>query len=155
MKKNILFLLLVLIYCSCSTTSPVGPSQPEIDFKSVNYFTPAEIRKYRGSLECDGQTPYWEGKTIRLQGFIFSGNVNTIKKSFFLYETNDLASSTNTAIVVYYQSKDSATISKALLDNKDKHCIMRVTCLTGQAIIDKCERFINFTITNFSDLDFK
>jgi hypothetical protein len=115
------------------------------------------MRSYKGSLECNGTAPYWEGKITKLQGFIFSGNVNTSDKSFFLYDDIDITSATNAnnAIAVYYQSKDSAAITRALLTNKDKHSIMRVTCFTGQAIIDKCERFIKFTITKPEDLEFK
>ena len=148
---------MVLVIYSCGTKTPVASTAPEIDFTSANYFKPSEMRNYKGSLECNGTTPYWEGKMTKLQGFIFSGNVDTTNKNFFLYDDINIKSPTNanSAVIVYYQSKDSATISKALLDNKDKHAIMRVTCFSGQAIINGCERFIKFTITKPEDLEFK
>jgi hypothetical protein len=154
MKKILIFV--IFVWGSCSTKTPVlEPTFPEIDFSANNnYFTPTEISKFKGSINCD-ETPYWKGQKIKLQGFIYSGNIDVKAKKFFLYDNIKFFDSTTGATIVYYQSKDSITISKTLLENLDKHCLITASCLTKEVFIEKCQRLITFTLTKPEDLEFK
>jgi hypothetical protein len=144
----------ILAVLSCTSTEPVKPILPEIDFSSSNYFTPTDINGYKLGVECT-ETPYWDNKNVRLQGFIFSGNINTAEKKFFLYDNIKVFESTNRSISVHYLTKDSAIISKALLDNSDKHCLIKVRCITWENDIFGCKKGIQFTIMKPEDLEFK
>jgi tRNA splicing ligase len=156
MLKPLYFIGLLILVSSCRKlgSSPDDSIAPNFDFASNSYFTPKEINKYRGFVECS-ETPYWEGKPIKLQGYMIRININTTAKSFFLYEDYNLSSPNNSSIIIHYESKDSAIITKTLLDNKDKHCLMRTTCFTGEGYIEKCMKIVRFTITKPEDLEFK
>lgn len=153
MKKILIFV--ILVWGSCSTKTPVEPTFPEIDFSANNnYYTPTDIGKFKGSVNCD-EIPYWGGQKIKLQGFIYSGNIDVKAKKFFLYDDIKFFDSATGATIVYYQSKDSVAISKALLENKDKHCLITASCLTKEVFIEKCRRLITFTLIKPEDLEFK
>ncbi len=153
--KEIRFIFLIgLFFCACKTNKPIDPVKSEMDFTSSNYYTPADINKYKKSVKCD-ETPYWEGKTIKLQGFLFSGNINVRDKKFFVYNYNNVFDANNDAIIVHYLSRDSASISKKLIDNSDKHCLIRVMCFTKETVIEGCVRIVQFTLIKPEDLEFK
>jgi hypothetical protein len=158
MKKKLIFFCLVLCFLSCKKKliEPVESIAPEIDFFSSNYFAPSEVNNFKGLVKCS-EPAYWEGKRLKLQGFLFSGNINTRDKKFFVYDNIKVFEATNRAFEVYYQSKDSITISRILLDsvNKDKHCLMQVTCFTTQTVIEGCVKVVKFTLTKPEDLEFK
>jgi hypothetical protein len=147
-------LLAIVGLCACKTK--VEPVKPEIDFSSPNYFTPSEITKYKVGVSC-GENPYWEGKSVKLQGFLFSGNINPRDKTFFLYDNIKIFDPLNLAVIIHFQPKDSAVMMKKLLDanNKDKNCFIKATCFTFSGIIINCETIIDFTITKPEDLEFK
>ena len=112
--KPFLFILTATLFFACTTTkSPVDPIRPEIDFVSSNYFTPTEINKFKRGVKCD-ETPYWDGQTVKLQGFLFSGNISTVNKQFFVYDHIRVFEASNEGIVIHFDSKDSAAILKAV-----------------------------------------
>ena len=155
MKKELILFLLILGFFSCQK-KPVEPTYPEIDFLSSNYFAPSEINNCKGIVKCS-EDAYWEGKRLKLQGFLFSGNIDIRDKKFFVYDSINIFAVGNRSFEVYYQSKDSVTLSKILLDNvnKDKHCLMQVTCFTTQTVIEGCVKVVKFTLTKPEDLEFK
>jgi hypothetical protein len=144
----------ILAIFSCTSSHNVTPTLPEIDFSSSNYFAPKDIYGFKLGVECT-ETPYWDNRTVKLQGFVFSGNIDVKAKKFFLYDNIKVFESTNQFMSVHYQSKDSAIISKALLDNSDKHCLIKVRCVTWENYIFECKKGIQFTIIKPEDLEFK
>jgi hypothetical protein len=156
MKQFIFISWVTFFFCCTTTKSPIDPIRPEIDFVSSSYFTPTEINKFKRGVKCD-EMPYWEGQTVKLQGFLFSGNISATNKRFFVYDNINVFDTSNEAIVVHFQSKDSATILKAIFDtnNKDKHCLIKAACLTKETYIESCVRLIQFTLTKPEDLEFK
>ena len=151
MNKDNFIVLMVLLSMSC-TKGPVNtPSTKEIDFTSSfsNYFTPAQIKTYKLRVNC-GETAYWEGKPIKLQGFCLQSD--TIQKFFFLYEARTPDTET---IAVYYNSKDSVVMAKKLRENRDKHCLVQATCLSEEGITIGCNKVVRFTLAKPEDLEFK
>ena len=153
MKIKYIVSLCVLTILSCKTTV-VKPNLPEIDFVSDNYLTPTYVTSCKLGVEC-GETPYWNNQVTKLQGFVFSGNINIKERKFFLYDNIKVFESTNRSISVDYLPKDSAIISKALLANSDKHCLIKVSCLTREVEVFGCVKSIMFTIMKPEDLEFK
>ena len=155
MKKELIFFLLILGFWACKK-KPIEPTYPEFDFFSSNYFAPSDANNFKGVIKCS-EDAYWEGKKLRLQGFLFSGNINTRDKKFFVYDNIKVFEADNRSFQDYYQPKDSISISKILLDsvNKDKHCLMQVTCFTTETVIEGCVKVVKFTLTKPEDLEFK
>ena len=155
--EQIRFILVFMIFfSSCSmTNNKVDPDKPELDFLNNNYLSPAVVFKYKINVDCS-TTPYWEGQKLKLQGFVYSGNINTVDKGFFLYEKPNIGESPNEILGIGYLSKDSAVITKVLLANKDKNCLLKVTCSSSFKYLSSgCSKGIEFTITKPEDLEFK
>jgi hypothetical protein len=150
MKIYLILLYFLFFTYSCTKTQIIERS--EIDFTANIFYTPAYIVSHKRNIPCS-ENPYWEGKNIKLKGFVFQGNINISEKSFFLYESTNIRSTD--VINIKYESKDSLQISKLLLDNKDKYCEITAVCETDQAIIDECLKIIRFMIKRPEDLVFK
>ena len=145
-------LLLVLVW-SCTKTPIV--ERTEIEFTTA-YVTPADVADRKLTTACgDTKTPYWEGKTLNLQGYTWASNIDSVGKSFFLYSKYVLADPSQLHVIIYYQSKDSAKITSLLLANKDKHCFLTVRCLTELSHFDYCGKALVFTIQKPEDIEFQ
>ena len=149
------YALLFLGLVSCTKVGPDTSPEQEIEFTS-SYVTPSVIADRKLTTPCgDNSTPYWEGKTLNLQGFIWASNIDSVQKYFFLYSKYVLADPNQLQIVVYYGSKDSLSITKLLLANKDKHCFLTVKCLSEVNYFNNCGKIIRFTLQRPEDIEFQ
>ena len=149
------YALLFLGLVSCTKVGPDTSPEQEIEFTSA-YVTPSVIIARKLTTPCgDNSTPYWEGKTLNLQGFTWASNIDSVQKYFFLYSKYVLADPTQRQIVIYYDSKDSLPITKLLLANKDKHCFLTVKCLSEENYVKNCGKIIRFTLQRPEDIEFQ
>lgn len=151
--KKFFFVLSIILVHSCKTKTPVEPDLPLLDFEATNYLTASELSKFKTLIKC-GETAYWEGKNLKLQGYLFIGNIDNKRKKFFIYDNDRIFESTNRAFEVYYSSSDSVAISKTLLDNVGKYCNMKVSCFTGTIYTEGCRSIINFFLEKNEDITF-
>ena len=156
MKKMFGYALLFLGLVSCTKVEPNTSPKSEIDFSAKGYFTPIEIASCKIKTECgDNTTPYWQDKTLNIQGYTWGYNIDSVGKSFFLYAKPFLSDIVNPPIFIYYESKDSLAITKLLLNNKDKHCYLTVKCLSEANPAKFCEKVIRFTLQKSEDIEFQ
>ena len=151
---KILFVFVSLLFALSCTKSPAEEEKPLFDFLAgiSNYRTPAYIRSHKNSIPCS-ETPYWEGKKMKLQGYVLQLNIDTVQKSFFLYESYNVAVAETW--IIKYEMANHSILSKMLADNKDKHCILTASCRTSSCIPGFNTKSIDFVITRLEDLEFK
>jgi hypothetical protein len=145
-SKWILFMSIAFFAC---TKSPSPESF--MDFTSSNFFLPSDIRKTKTNVKCD-EDAYWEGKTIKLKGFVFSGNIDTADRHFFIFETNDIRD--DISLNIYYKCPDSKLITDLLLSNQNKACQLTVTCSSGTAYVAGCTKAVHFNLQKIGDIKF-
>jgi hypothetical protein len=134
----------------CCSKKPI--EEPQIDFSVDKYYTPAEIRSSKFNIEC-GSVAYWEGKKIKLEGFVFQGNVDTANNFFALYESNDVR--TTNRVTIYYKNQESSKIDTFLLKNSNKFCQLSATCSSDSVFLNSCTKAIIFNLLKIEDLKFK
>jgi hypothetical protein len=150
MKGIILLILSFLLICSCKKENV---EKSLLDFQSANYLLPSQILQCKTEVPCS-ETPYWEGKKIKMQGFAFQGDVDSKERHFALYESNDIR--TPNVIRLDFAASDSLAIVTKFLENKDKHCVLKATCLTSEPIpLKNCVKLVVFTLIKADDLEFK
>ena len=152
MKKITLLLLIMLAIGSCKKT-PV--EKPEIDFSAATYYTPNDIDAYKNEVSCT-ENPYWEGKTIKLQGFALQRYIDTVNRVFVLFSTQNSSDTSNAYLRISYVAlKGNTQIATLLTANKDKHCFLSARCSDDDYFTNGCVRAIKYTIQNPEDLVFK
>ena len=154
MQKIIIGLAVLLAGLSCKKPAPVGPA--EIDFTVATHYTPTDIEGFKNEVTCV-ENPYWENKTIKLQGFILAANVDTVGRSFVIATKLNLADTSNAALKINYIAlKGNTRIATLLSANKGKHCFLSAVCSDADFLVSgACVRRIKYTIQNPEDLEIR
>jgi hypothetical protein len=155
---NVLFLSIVGLFSNC-TKSGSGDindltQKPLLEFDTQKVYLPSEI-KSKKTLEKCNINPYWEGKSIKLEGFTFKIFIDTSLNKVTIYDSYNLSDANNSQVEVWYDNAEAPQIKSLILRNSDKKCQIFASCSSYKISIDDCYKSMRLNLLKLTDIQFK
>jgi hypothetical protein len=156
--KPVFFLLLLTSFMgSCKQSTPDEPEKPELNFSIDTIYQVSDLWQHKSAIGCS-EKPYWQGKTIKLQGYFGNTDIGGIYRQGqantpdALYDYINFQRSAHLNFAV----ADSANIRKKIIANPRKNCVIKLTCSSMSfPMNNSCDQVIDFTIEKAEDIVIK
>ena len=153
-------IIIILIFCcgflNCKSTDPQPQpvvEKQELEFSQSKFYTIQDIYNSKIQVPCSLTKPYWEGKILNVQGFVF--NIETNKRSFTLFSDLNYSATDVKGLFLRINPADSTAIYEKLTKNKDKHCFIKATGQSGQTSVSICQFFFVPVLMSANDVEFQ
>ncbi len=155
-------IIVVLIFCcgflNCKSADPQPQpvvEKPELDFSQSKFYTIQDIYNSKTQTPCSMTKPYWEGKILKVQGFVY--DVATNKGSFTLFSDFNYSAADVRGLFLRINPADSTAIYEKLAKNmgKGNRCFIKATGQTGQTNVSNCQFSFVSMLMSANDVEFQ
>jgi hypothetical protein len=154
----IIFIYMISVLYSCSkkgvSETDEALNKPQFEFDSQKVYLPSALSNSKTEELCNN-TPYWEGKSLKMEGYIFYFLSDTLGRQFRIYDTPDPTLSENTRMQVFYESSVDKKIKELFVTKASQKCTLKVSCTSGTINAGNCYKVIKLNLTKFEDIEFK